>query len=170
MLDKRITAEMGLITLSDDKMSNSSEALLSRVASLEEKLASGSFISSSANKITPHITEEAKSNDTTVAPKAVNPQSLRQLQFWSEVIQTVERTDPGSSGHLKASKAYLDGSAVIIHVKTEFAVMLLDNPQIRTLIASGINLNDESLSITQSNIKFIVDKTVTDESDPFDSL
>ena len=165
---KRISAEMGLITLIDDKMANSNDALLSRVASLEEKLASGNFTplprpaTNKSEKATEDTAKKTPLKTTVDTPKA----SL--LQYWSEVIQTVERTDPGSSGHLKSSKAYFDGSTVTIHLATEFAIMLLDNINTKSLIASGINLNDDSLSITPNNIKFIVDKAVTDESDPFD--
>ena len=150
-------------------MSDSSEALLSRVASLEEKLASGGFTPLSPLKPKNDIEVEPKKNDEEVKAEN-NDVTSRQLHYWSEVIQTVERTDPGSSGHLKSSKAYFDGSVVTIHVTTEFAVMLLNNDQTRALIASGINLNDETISLVPDNIKFTVDKSVLDESDPLDSL
>lgn len=166
---KRVTAEMGLISLTDDKMSETSSALLSRIATLEEKLASGNFKSISTNTFK---TEEKQEHTTAEDLKTTvkNDTQIRQLTYWSEVIQTVERTDPGSSGHLKASKAYFDGSSVIIHVTTEFAIMLLNNDSTKSLIASGVNLNDDTLSVGPNNIKFIVNKAVVDESDPFDSF
>lgn len=166
---KRIYAEIGLITLTDDKMSNSFEALISRVASLEEKLASGSFNAAPSLPPKQEIVPDEQSNDQNSVSKTDDHNS-RQLHYWSEVIQTVERTDPGSSGHLKSSKAYYNGSSVTIHVTTEFAIMLLNNDRTKSLIASGINLNDETLAITPGNIKFTVDKSVLDESDPLDSL
>ena len=75
---KRIVAEMALVRMCDEALDSSGEALLSRIAQLEEKMITGSFVSarSAAPATTPAPVAEEKplaSPDTVPAQKASAP-------------------------------------------------------------------------------------------------
>lgn len=165
---KRVTAEMALVTLTDDRLSDTPASLLSRIASIEERLASG--IALQAN--VPIKAEQEKSAEQiqTVSKQPSNT-SLSILPSWAEIINTVERTDNGSAAQLRLARGYTDGVNVIIKVNDFFSKMLLDKDDIKQLIATGINLSGDIDGITPDKIKFVHEKADTnDEDDLMSSL
>lgn len=166
---KRVTAELTLISLTDDRLSSGYEALQSRISSLEEKIALGAF---SRPQEPTSITQKSVSDVTknTVIKEKVETE-LKPLPYWNEVIETVSRSDSSSAGHLKLSRGYTDGEDITVKVQNSFTVMLLDNNALKELICAGINLSDESMSVTPNKIKFTVEKAETNnEDDPLLSL
>lgn len=168
---KRVSAELALVSLTDDRLQSTSDALLSRIATLEEKLASGNIINASIPKPASLNTDAAATT-----PKEAKQESSIQaenhfipLPFWSEVVQDTERNSPWAAAHLKGTKAYWDGTNVTVIMTDAFSVSLVDDEATRTVIASSINLNDDNMSVNQSNIKFRVD-VLPKEDDPFESL
>ena len=165
---KRVTAEMALVSLTDDRISVTPEALLSRIASLEEKLASGSFsvspteVTISGVKPTENVKEEA--------PKKVLTTSLSPLSSWAEVIETVERSDNFAAQILKQSKGYTDGTKIVIKTSNSFSPNILGRPDVKALIATGINLVGDINGITPDSIEITVDQNFKDEDDPFASF
>ncbi len=164
---KRVTAEMALVTLTDDRMSVSPEALLSRIASLEEKIASGSFSASKTEKPTPTKKTEPKAQSNAEKP---NDPSLSPLSSWAEVIDTVERSDNFAAQMLKQSKGYTDGAKIVIKTSNSFSPTILGRSEVRALIATGINLAGDVTGISPESIEIIVDQTAVEEDDPLSSL
>ncbi len=164
---KRVTAEMALVSLTDDRISITPEALLSRIASLEEKLASGSFSVSQAEVKIPEIKPTEKIDE---APKNVASASLSALSSWAEVIETVERSDNFAAQMLKQSKGYTDGTRIVIKTTNSFSPTILGRPDVKALIATGINLVGDLNGITPDSIEITVDQNLKDEDDPFDSF
>ena len=168
---KRVTAELTLVSLTDDRLHSTPEALLSRVASLEEKLASGNLINAGALKPQPSPkTEEApKTEKATATDEEKMPSSAKPLPFWSDVVHTVEGNKPWAAAYLKGTKAYWDGTNVTVILSDSFSLNLVNDEVTRTAIASGINLCDDTMAVNQSNIKFRFDRIAVDD-DPIESL
>lgn len=164
---KRVTAEMALVSLTDDRMSITPEALLSRIASLEEKLASGTFTLQNVetNKSEPK-TEMIESEQ----PESVSASSLSVLSSWAEVIETVERSDNFAAQMLKQSKGYTDGVKVIIKTSNSFSPTILGRPEVKALIATGINLAKDLSGITPDSIEITVDQNIENDDDPLASF
>ncbi len=165
---KRVSAEMTLVTLTDDRLSESTDAVLSRIAALEERLASGGF---SFSPNTEKRVNASKSVERTEAVDIKPPSAeLTPISSWTEVIETVERSDSFASSILKQSKAFYDGVNVIIRSSHAMAQRVLVKDDIRSLIATGINLNCEIKGITPDKISIVLDKTVEADDDPLSSL
>jgi DNA polymerase-3 subunit gamma/tau len=168
---KRVTAELALVSLTDDRLHSTPEALLSRVAMLEEKLASGNLLNSvSINTATAPKSEEkiaSAPSFETQEPKLT--EDIKPLPFWTDVLQNTERSAPWAAAHLKGTKAFWDGTNVVIVLSDSFTINLVNDEKTRSIIASGINLNDDTMAVNHTNIKFRFDKVVSDD-DPIESL
>lgn len=167
-LVKRVTAEMTLVTLTDDRLSDSSEALLSRIATIEERLASGEF-SHAAKAAEPQPSPQKKVVDKPSKPEASSA-VLTPISCWTEVIDTVERSDNFASSILKQSKGFYDGEKIVIRSSHSMSQSILGRDDVRSLIATGINLNSDIKGVTPDRITIILDKTVETDDDPLSSL
>jgi DNA polymerase-3 subunit gamma/tau len=165
---KRVTAEMALVSLTDDRISVSPEALLSRIASLEEKLALGSFTASANETKKPESKAEVKSETET--PKKAPNASLSALSSWAEIIETVERSDNFAAQMLKQSKGYTDGSKIIIKTSNSFSPTILGRDEVKALIATGINLAGDLSGITPDKVEITVEHNIENDDDPFASF
>lgn len=175
---KRVTAEMTLVRMSDDRLSDSTAALLSRIAALEERLASGTWgISPSAgNPQTAVVSSlvsaeesEPPAIDTSLSSEPLSVSS-RPFSSWPDIVETVGHSDSGWASMLRLAKGYCDGKKVIVKVTDHFSKMLLDGEAVRTVLAAAINLSGEAEGILPNDIAVIVEKSVTDVTDPLDSL
>ena len=165
---KRVTAEMSLVSLTDDRISVTPEALLSRIAALEEKLASGSFTAPAftEKKQEPKAEDKATTLEVSPSPAA----SLSPLTSWAEVIETVERSDNFAAEMLKQSKGYWNGAKVIIKTSNSFSPTVLGKDDVKALIATGINLAGDISGITPNAIEIAVDQNIENGDDPFASF
>ena len=151
---KRTVAEMTLVRMCDDTLDTSPEALLSRVAQLEDRVSMGAVApvqTASAVREAPAAEREkavptrekpaeppVKAKEAPSAPKAApekgRPESaetpakrvLRPLRTWMEVVERVGRGDPTRVGFLKAARAYTtEEGGVIVRVDNPFALTML---------------------------------------------
>ncbi len=151
---KRTVAEMTLVRMCDDTLDTSPEALLSRVAQLEDRVSMGAVApvqTASAVREAPAAEREkavptrekpaeppVKVKEAPSAPKAApekgRPESaetpakrvLRPLRTWMEVVERVGRGDPTRVGFLKAARAYTtEEGGVIVRVDNPFALTML---------------------------------------------
>ncbi len=164
---KRVTAEMALVSLTDERISVTPEALLSRIASLEEKLACGSFSAPSIERKIDDVKPIEIINET---PKSVSATTLSPITSWAEIIETVERSDNFAAEMLKQSKGFTDGVKVIIKTANSFSPTILGREDVKRLIATGINLVGDLGGITPSSIEITVDQSIKDDEDPLDSF
>ena len=165
--NKRVNAELALITLTDDKLLTTPEALLSRISNIEEKLAYGMFTNAENTVSIPENKEKSdkpKDNAAVSSASVSEDEELTPLASWNEAVSTVERSDSSSAGHLKLCRAYKCPNGIVVKVKNSFTKMLLDNNSVKALIATGINLADET-SYTANNISFAEDKSKDAEND-----
>ena len=151
---KRTVAEMTLVRMCDDMLDTSPEALLSRVAQLEDRVSMGAVApvqTASAVREAPAAEREkavptrekpaeppVKVKEAPSVPKAApekgRPESaetpakrvLRPLRTWMEVVERVGRGDPTRVGFLKAARAYTtEEGGVIVRVDNPFALTML---------------------------------------------
>lgn len=175
---KRVTAELTLISMTDDKLQSTSDALLSRISALEEKLAAGNIAQAVLSTSVP--VSSFSGNDSTSSlveqdeKKADHPQpnmQMKPLPFWNDVIESAERTVPWAAAHLKGTRAYWDGDALTVVMSAEFGLTIVDNDSVKATIASGVNLNDDTMAISYKNVKFKVDKGASNnDTDPLSTL
>jgi len=171
---KRICAEMTLVRLSDDRLSETPEALLSRIATLEEKLASGNFSVATPKDETTPAAESIQ--QTSTEPAAPTPQTFptvesgKPLPSWAEIVETVERTDNGAAAMLRLGRGYLSGDQVTVKVSDHFSKMLLERDTVKAAIASAINLSGDAEGIRPQQITIVMEKIDLQEDDPLASL
>ncbi len=135
---KRIVAEMTLIRLADPALDNSTEAILSRLAQVEERLdghalsASVLEASKSQKEKIPSATKEEKAenvkpNGGLAAVASPEKRVLRPIRNWMEVVERVGRSSPMQAGLLKASRAYTaDNGTVIVRFDSDFALQMVE--------------------------------------------
>ena len=158
---KRIVAEMTLVRMCDEALDVSPEALLSRIARLEEQLLRGvmvrreetpAVVEPQAVDAQPQKASTAKAPDQASAPcadaKAPVAQSntdsakrvLRPMRNWMEVAEYVGRLDPSTSGFVKTAKAYTtEAGNVIVRVDNPFGLQMLERDAARDRLRMGIS-------------------------------
>ncbi len=169
---KRVSAEMTLVRLSDDRLSESPEALLSRIAALEERLAGGFVPAAPTVPVTSPKTETAPIEPMAPilekVPEALAP--MKALPSWAEIVETVERNDNGAAAILRLGRGYLSGDTVTVKVGDTFSKMLLDRDEVLTALATAINLSGDATGILPRKIRIVEDRSVEQEDDPLLSL
>lgn len=126
---KRTAAETVLIRLCTDDLDNSNDALLKRIAELEEKVASGSVTipviaaapdkKPSASKENTEISEEKNENkdkayENTVKPTKIKADEVVRFTKWPEVMEKIKADSAILYAVLNNSKAYLKGNLLLI--------------------------------------------------------
>lgn len=127
---KRIVAELTLVRMCDEAMDVSNEALLSRIARLEDTVALGRYTPQHASlqaeqsetaSPAPAPQEERKRS----APKPKESGGKRVLhpyRNWMELVGRVEQNDPMLSSFCRAAEAFTtEDGAFIVRFSSEFA-------------------------------------------------
>ncbi len=127
---KRIVAETTLVRMCDPELETSPEALLARIAALEDKIAFGQFnVSASAPAQAPAVQAEKREDQAPMEPapapkkaQAPKPQPaaggekrvLRPLRVWAEVLEKLNKANPLPAAFYFSAKAYTDQSGCIV--------------------------------------------------------
>lgn len=175
---KRVCAEMTLVRMTDDRLSETPDALLSRIAALEEKIAQGVFTSpapptaDAAGEQTEDRTEggKAAAENTPEPTPAKSGDVGTPIDFWNEVVKSVERSDIGLSFQLRRAKAAINGRKVTITVGDSFSESLINSPGNCDVIAKAISAAGDIPGITGSDISVTVSKEENSGDDPFEGL
>ncbi len=170
---KRICAEMTLVRMSDERISDTNDALLSRIAELEERLSSGAFTPKVAIKtVSPEKKAQNKVESKPTEKKAEDISPLpseggkdRELDSWSEIVKHIERNDMGLASTLKLASGKLRGDKVIISVGDTFSKLLIERDDALSQIASAINSVEDNLKISATGISVVVKKDDNQSSD-----
>jgi DNA polymerase-3 subunit gamma/tau len=134
---KRVIAELTLVRMCDETLDESNEALLSRIAKLEDAVALGSFAArelpknennaESARKTEqnePVKVVEAKKEEPKAAPQnAPQKRVLRPLRNWMEAVERLGTSDAMLSSFCRAASAYTtEDERILIRFTSEFAL------------------------------------------------
>lgn len=136
---KRICAEMTLVRMCDESLDSSAEALLSRIAALEDRLDAGQYAPAmrAAEKTTVKETKTEKSEpkerhemQTAAENSSQKPQTgnfiKRALPYWAEAVDKICRDDPSLSGFLKHSKTYRnENGSIVLRLESDFAMRMI---------------------------------------------
>ncbi len=151
---KRILAETTLVRMCDEALDDSTEAMLSRIARLEEQIAMGQIARPkaelAAEKTPP--TPAAKSEPQTVAPasKAATPiapamsasdvRVLRPMRNWMEVVERIGRSAPMDASFVKNALAYTtENGEVIVRFDSDFTRQMAERDESRDRLRAALS-------------------------------
>ena len=149
---KRIVAEMTLVRMCDEALDTSNEALISRIAQLEEQVATGRLISKSESP-TPVADSKPAQPARSTATQTVNAASpslpqesasdkrvLRPMRNWMEVVERISRSAPMDASFVKASKAYtLEDGGVVVRFDNEFTMQMMERGESRDRLRAALS-------------------------------
>ena len=133
---KRVVAELTLTRMCDESMDTSNEALLSRLAKLEDRVALGVPVSAApspkpegAGKAEPPAERAAKPQAKPVGVDA--PQEgkriLRPFRAWTELISRVSQNDPMLSSFCRGAEAYTtEDGGIVVRFPSDFAKGMIE--------------------------------------------
>ena len=187
---KRLCAEMTLVRLCDEKLDSSNEALLSRIAALEDKIKTGNFVAaapaktesaplpkaetvekngSAPEKATPvEVTSAPEKSPEPIAAKA---KRNRALPFWAEVVDKICATDPSLIGFLRSSRLYRgEDGKYTLRLDNEFGVQMLSaRRNVVEKLAAMISEN-EGKAVATADIAFDVSNKMEEFDEAEDGI
>ncbi len=138
---KRLSAELTLVKMADSSLATSTEALLNRIASLEEKISlleSGSFVPTrtiSSDEVSveasPIKNEEADLPEADIIQQKEEPkEEFTLLTDFGDVVERVSSQNPPCASFLSECECYVsaDRCTVLIKTVSEFSRTMLSSP------------------------------------------
>ena len=125
----RIAAEMALMKMSCEAVDASPQALLARIAALEDRLNAGLIAAYPSKDLkTAEVLQASKKEETTEVQASETEQKGRVLDCYAEVLSAFARIDPGTAAFLNGTDAilYPDGR-LLIEVGNEFALRMVES-------------------------------------------
>ncbi len=148
---KRIVAEMTLVRMCDAALDASPEAILSRLAQLEEQVLTGrSFAPTPAapveQTVSPKPTQAAAvPTKPTEKPAAVptptqEKRVLRPIRNWMEVVERVGRSAPQIASFAKMARAFTtEDDQVIVRFDNAFAMQMMEQDEARDRLRAALS-------------------------------
>ncbi len=176
---KRIVAEMTLSRMCDEALDTSNDALLSRLAKLEEQVLSGGLVPISASPKAPEQkTMPAErlpdppappKQDPTVSAAPTAPTALRPMRSWMEVVERISRSDPMNASFIKKARAFTSESGqVTVRFADAFSLSMLEKGDMRDRLRMAISA---VLRREVGDRELVMEVKVTDEDvSPVDEL
>lgn len=171
---KRIVAELALVRMCDESMDASNEAILSRIAKLEDRIAvsgSGTTTEPIAKPSTEQPKKESsvkRKEEPTAQPTEVPAKrTLYPIRQWMEVVERVTVKNPMAAAFLKNTQAYtIENGKILIRFGNDFTrQMALQNGgkedlrgALSTVLRRDISQND-----LQSEVKATSEINALDE-------
>lgn len=133
---KRVVAELTLTRMCDESMDTSNEALLSRLAKLEDRVALGVPVSAAPSqkpedtgKAEPPAERAAKPQAKPVGADAPQEEKriLRPFRAWTELISRVGQNDPMLSSFCRGAEAYTtEDGGIVVRFPSDFAKGMIE--------------------------------------------
>ncbi|MBQ7225250.1 MAG: DNA polymerase III subunit gamma/tau [Clostridia bacterium] len=170
---KRLCAEITLMKMCDPKLSDSNEAILSRLAGLEDKitlLSKGAIVQAPAPVIEvsqeteEQINQEAMTVSESESPKASGDTGLTEIECWDDIIAKVMENDAPAGSFLRGSSCYYSSKHQVYYLvaSNPFAVQLLNSDKNLKSIYNAMLLCDieigspSQIKVTAKKVKDIV--------------
>ncbi len=146
---KRIVAEMTLVRMCDAALDTSPEAMLSRIASLEEQMLTGRSFTPT-EPIQKKEKTEGKEPQPPAPPTAIketkptasttDKRILRPIRAWMEVVERVGRSDPKTASFVKMSRAFTtEDDRVIVRFDNPFAMTMMEADDARDRLRAAVS-------------------------------
>ncbi len=151
---KRIVAEMTLVRMCDEALDTSSEALISRIAQLEEQVATGRVVTVSAPPTTAPTEEKKAEPQVVMPPKSASPtpatepmratqtttRVLKPMRNWMEVVERISRSAPMTASFIKASRAFItEDDGVVVRFDNEFGKTMMEQSEARDRLRGALS-------------------------------
>ncbi|MBR5516318.1 MAG: DNA polymerase III subunit gamma/tau [Clostridia bacterium] len=171
--DKRICAELTLVRMTESRLQSDTEALLSRISELEEKinLLSSGITPTAQPKVISEPEKQAAmpKNEPVITPKTETPSNQKSINDWMEIVMKFKKQNPMDGAYLEKAVARCSN--------TEFNIVFPDNFS-KTMIETEANYNLLLESLIKTNpsyavlkVNFSVDASVnTKNATPFDEI
>ncbi len=174
---KRLTAEITLMKMCDPRLSDTPDALISRVQSLEDKLtllSRGVKIddseaksdvkvkdaSTSETKAEPSISE-SKANIEKAPPQA--SEKVSEIYSWNEVATKVGESDQSVFGFVNKARCFYKGGKYYIVCENEFSKSILSVEATKSLIFNAMMLCDIKIQAI-SQLEIITNKKTANKN------
>ena len=158
---KRIVAEMALVRMCDEALDSSSEALLSRIAQLEEKMITGSFVAPRRTETQEAPAKAAEEKPVEIPTKKIEtpmpvapsfapsvPKTvesgekriLKPMRNWMEAVEKISRSDPMSAGFVKNAKAFtMENGSVVVRFPDPFSFSMMEKDDARDRLRMALS-------------------------------
>ena len=152
-ISKRLCAEMTLVKMANKQYDSSSESLLARIASLENRTTSIPVYNMSD---VPKIMAKQQ-------PKV--KRELKALQCWADLVKQYDGIDKTIASFLARSKGYSDGVNLIITVTSSFEQKMIDNDNVKNQIISLLtSITDTTYETDDIKIELKKQENTADDS------
>ena len=147
---KRIVAEMTLVRMCDEALDTSAEAMLSRIAHLEEQILTGAVVrkpQTGESLVTSHA-EQPKPAEVAMpaVPQKAAPVSsadkriLRPMRNWMEVVERISRSAPMDASFVKAARAFtLENGGVVVRFDNDFGMRMMERDDSRDRLRAALS-------------------------------
>ena len=175
---KRLCAEITLMKMCDPRLSDSSDALIARISSLEDKLV---LLSKgiaplaqelpTVNEASEEEIEDEKQAKESAQDEGAVSSALAELDCWDEIINRVTEKDGATASFLRGSVCYFSekNSKYYIVVPKAFTVQLLNTEKNLKSVLNAMVLNDvEISSISQIKVTEKKSKDIVTDLDEFE--
>lgn len=165
----RLIAEMAFIKMCDEALDDSSEALASRVAAIEDRLDAGLYtVQASPAPIAAPKNKAEKVEQTSGSAKTEEAKSepaiaqssggkKRALTYWIEAVDKICRDDPSLTGFLKSSRIYRsENGNIVIRLESDFSKLMLTSRKSTLETLVKVLSAYEKRPMTEANIEFEV--------------
>ena len=148
---KRVVAEMTLVRMCDASLDTSGEAILSRIAQLEEQMLSGRVFSNATSvakvpEAPKPVVEAVPTVQTATKSDATKPETdgvkrvLRPIRSWMEVVDRVGRGSPMHAGFMKSTCAFTtEDGQVIVRFDTPFSMNMMEKDDARDRLRAAVS-------------------------------
>lgn len=151
---KRTVAEMTLVKMTDTITDSSSDAVLSRIAKLENAIASGVVLTNTEKTVQMTATDtepnpqpknekaESVSAQSKEEPQSASAdQTLRVLRGWNEIVEQASSGDIAIRAFMRQGKAFLDGNAKVhLRFPNAFGIDMLNKEPHRENLRAALRV------------------------------
>ncbi len=145
---KRNIAELTLVRMCSPSLDTTPEALLARIASLEDRLTLLGSGAPAAKAVPKEIkkkeekTEDAPKPEKKPAPAPASRTGLMEVPDKSELLERINSLNPMLCGFLKDAGCFVsaDGDRIVVRVQNAFTVTMLDSDDSKRSIADAFAL------------------------------
>ena len=174
---KRMVAELTFIRMCDPSLSDDSSAMLSRIASLEEKigLLSLGMPVVTSKPVAPEPKAEVKKEEPEKKPEvktSAEPGKLKALPYWLELVEALSKENRSAMGMRNGSRGYIDSASdrVVVKFANSFVMKLMSDDSAKTALAAMLSAR-EGRAISADKIEYgLLDNTEDEKDDLFDTL
>ena len=144
---KRMIAELTLIRMCDEALDTSTESILSRLAHLEDRIATEAVQTvtvaekkKSEEPKTQPIAEPVKSATQKMQTTDPAKRVLRPIRAWMEVVERISRLEPMTASFVKNSRAFTtEDGKVIVRFDSEFALHMMEQGGARDRLRGAVS-------------------------------